>query len=154
MFRPSLIFAIVFLNMSTAFGFDEAACDAMVSLPKSFFSRLILYSSSTFSFSTSSGDCAALGLFHQRDRFIYANYDQLRRDSARGDGEYLTVLSSYYGCVAPLAKKLFFTQVQNQYGPIFKSGKHPLEIHHKIQNMISIDKQLRDFCQVPLNKNS
>ncbi len=91
------ILAMVVFSISTlSHSYDSRKCNQY--LKKYFFSDRWLVSTS--SFTTSTGECAAIG-YHSRENkdMFYAQTElELQLDIAKGEGAYLTELSSIYGC--------------------------------------------------------
>lgn len=70
-------------------------------------------------FSSSWGACSALGKPEEnRMAFFNDNFDMLKVDFARGDGEYVTTYISFYQC-SDTGKKDFIKLVRSNYKHIF-----------------------------------
>jgi hypothetical protein len=107
-------------------------------------------SSSTTSFVSSIGECGAFAVFKVREQFIAENFDQLREDSARGEGEYLTALAALSGCDSQIAQSKFQTTVRSQFNNLYFPGEssiQPNELGRQVDNVIKSDSTLNHMCQ-------
>lgn len=88
--------------------------------------------------------------------FISDNYENLESEMASAKGEYLSTLSSLYGCPQKVKKK-FADMTQKNYDKLFPSdGKlTPHEINKILYEEIESDVDLKSYCKVHeyLNKN-
>lgn len=105
---------------------------------------------STSSFFTSTGDCAMIGSIQERkQQFIAFNLDELKRDSAKGSGEYLDAYANLSGCSTipnnPLSSVLKRNFIQI-YGSNAEHG--PEKVYNSIEQIISSDPTLSKECQV------
>jgi hypothetical protein len=90
LFLCSLLFSTV------TFAFNGRKCDTLISRKGGFY----LLPMSTAQFTSSTGECSALGMNKedQRKLFYYVNFEPLKNDVARGNGETLNSLLSLSGC--------------------------------------------------------
>jgi hypothetical protein len=76
----------------------------------------------TFGISFGTSNCTEDGLAsasREKDAFVEANFADLRRDLATGEGEYLSSLASFYGCQGE-SVKAFGQGLQRQSARLMK----------------------------------
>ena len=82
----------------------------------------------TFAISSGTSGCSNDGLFwadHKVDAYVVANYDDLARDIAQGQGEHLTSLATLMG-VLPESHAEFFAMAQREYRTFGGAGAQSL----------------------------
>ncbi|MEK6555869.1 MAG: DUF3015 family protein [Bdellovibrionota bacterium] len=107
-------------------------------------------STSTTSFTSSIGECGAFAVFKVREQFIAENFNQLREESARGEGEYLSALAALSGCDSQVAQNKFQTTVRSQFNSLYYPGESsltPSELGRQVDNVIKSDSTLNHMCQ-------
>ena len=83
----------------------------------------------------------------RRNRYSQINYDRLKEQGARGQGEYLTALSFSLGCPASVGNE-FAESVQKHYATLFK-GSPDFQSEHfltQLDQIISDNPRLRAQC--------
>jgi len=86
-----------------------------------------MWFSSTSQFSSSTGDCAAIG-YHSKENkkvFYVQNKLELQLNIAKGEGVYLTELNSIYGCKESLNLN---KDLKSNYINIYSSSRPSVEI--------------------------
>lgn len=83
----------------------------------------------------------------RRNRYSDINYDRLKEEGARGQGEYLAALSFSLGCPAAISDE-FAASVQKNYSVLFKN---PAEFQRdafmsRLDQLISNNPNLRSQC--------
>lgn len=95
--RKLVILVICLANIfSNAYGYDSQKC---TEFRRGDFSGGAIFSSTT-SYISSTGDCAAIG-YHSKENkemFYVQNELELQLDIAKGEGAYLAELVAMYGC--------------------------------------------------------
>jgi hypothetical protein len=82
---------------------------------------------STGQFTSSTGECAAIGSIEEKQKtFIAANYLELQKDIARGNGEYTKALAKLFA-IDLASLEVFDQQLKRNYMNIFKSETLDLE---------------------------
>lgn len=117
--------------------------------------RITLQTSVSASFSTTSfvssiGDCGAFAVFKVREQFIAENFDQIREESARGEGEYLAALASLSGCDSQLAQEKFQSVVRAKFSNLYFPSEaflQPDQLGRQVDNVIQSDSTLNHMCQ-------
>lgn len=94
------IFMLSIIFSSTLLGYDGKKCAQMIFGGADARSWPFGITSSTTSFFSSTGDCALIGYHSQENKEMYyaQNELELQLDIAKGEGAYLTELTSIYGC--------------------------------------------------------
>lgn len=112
-----ITFLLILLYLCPAYSFNWSKCNRMIDHHG--FGYVGISSSAT-SYLSSTGDCAMIGEpLHDKKVFIARNFDQIKVDSALGQGKYLSAYSSLIGCNSSDLSKLF----QLNYIEIFGSEK-------------------------------
>lgn len=104
---------------------------------------------STSSYLSSIGDCAMIGVAeHDKKIFIAQNLDQLKVDSARGQGEYLDAYASLSGCSKYATQKLGIA-IQRNFTSVYGSKlEYTAEKSYgQIEELISKDPKLSKSCK-------
>lgn len=142
---------ILFVTMgilTTGYSFDSKKC--FDSLARSLYHPGAV-STSTIEFSSSWGKCAMIGSIKERkQQFIAFNLDELKVDSARGNGEYAEAYANLSGC-PQRANKTFSGVLQDNFTQIY--GDHadhdPEAVYNLIEQIISSDPTLSKDCKTP-----
>jgi len=107
------------------------------------------FSSQTFGITTGISNCTEQGLVlreKEQELFVEANQDQLAREAAAGEGEYLTALASVMGC-SEGARSHFAGQTKIHYGEIFGNAEAtPAETLDAVKSVIRSDETLAAGC--------
>jgi hypothetical protein len=93
-------FVLVMLFFASyAFPFNGRKCDHLMR-KKGGFRIATFLTTSAAQFTTSTGECSALGMNkdEQKKMFYYVNFEHLRNDIAKGGGERLMAFYSIYNC--------------------------------------------------------
>ena len=75
------------------------------------------------------------------------NYEKIKEESARGNGENLEVLASLYGCRSSVYPQ-FMKLMRQQYLIIFQDYTENIDKVNKIQMYIELDELLSSSCQL------
>ncbi len=107
------------------------------------------FSSQTFGITTGISNCTEKGLVlreKEQELFVEANQDQLAREAAAGQGEYLTALASVMGC-GEASQSYFAGQAKARYAEIFGDAEAtPVETLDAIKTVIRSDAALAAGC--------
>ena len=105
---------------------------------------------STTQFTSSWGDCRAIGMQDEREQFIAINQDLLTIQAATGHGEHVTALAALSGCRTDGAAITFGTELKGHFQTIFYQGRYPRTaqgISAEIDHVIRTSPVLRTACQ-------
>lgn len=109
-------------------------------------------SSSTTSYVSSTGDCAAFAKAEEeRNRFIANTITELKMESAEGYGEHVESLAQLYGCSAKV-KPQFADMLKSQHGRIFpvSTSDDSGAVTKRITEELIHHEVLRDNCNLGL----
>jgi hypothetical protein len=98
---------------------------------------------SSTQFTSSWGECSAIGTRETRNQFLQANLENIKRDAARGAGEYLHTLSSLYGCKSFSKRNLFYSELQKNYEHLFTEDPSNSAPIQKIENLMIMNPELQ-----------
>lgn len=109
---------------------------------------LLLSSTSTSIYCLAVADDEEQRRYTRRRRFSHLNYEQLRHDGARGQGEYLAALSSLMGC-PPERLPEFGASVQKRYPILFPAADtfEAAGFINQLQTMIADTPRLKAACR-------
>ncbi|MBP7796854.1 MAG: DUF3015 family protein [Elusimicrobiales bacterium] len=96
------------------------------------------FGSQTFGITFGTSNCNSKGLIKLSDArkaYIEANYKEIAKDAARGNGEYLTNLASLYGYSNN--QVTFATLVRNNYQQIFSANSAKVAVD-QLDRIVSI----------------
>ncbi|MHB2026671.1 MAG: DUF3015 family protein [Elusimicrobiota bacterium] len=115
------------------------------------------FGNQTFGITTGTLGCSASGNLSQSTKaaveraqknFVAANYRDLSREMASGQGEYLTSLSDLLGC-SPTDASSFGKMTQKNYGQIFSSkNAAPSQVLGALKSAIKKDAALAKSCSL------
>lgn len=164
------IFSIIVLRSNDAYSFNYDECRKTFISPEPNSSFTISSSftytadvttipidgvSSSVHFFSSTGQCRGIDIRDRRKlEYIASNFEQLKIDTARGNGEYLKGLSVLYKC-GEKTESAFMNTLQENFENIYidryptysEKFNTPSEAYSAMNKVISSDKQLND-CQV------
>lgn len=138
--RKIIIITIMFLSMS----FNWSKC-------KKFLGGGIMggdFIVSTSSYITSTGPCAMIGQSaHDKKVFLAQNFEELKTDSARGGGEYLSAYATLSGCT-PSSASVLSKSIQQNFTLIYGKdiSKTPEAVYEAMERMIQSDLVLASGC--------
>ena len=140
-----LLFLTIFLFVSTksfAFNFDK--CSKVMG-------RLGPWGFLTTSgqFTTSTGDCAMLGqLENNKKNFIAQNFEILKQDFAKGQGEYLFTYANLSG-FSGNDGNIFSQKIKKNYTRVFGENLKlaPEQSYKQIELLIKTDPELKNICK-------
>ena len=143
-------------SATVAYAFNNQRCiskyDFMSNQGEAFFAtttRPTDVSSTSSQFTSSWGECSALGMREQREVFIASNADQLMIDSARGGGEYLEALADLSGCHDGPARKQFYSAMQKNFEAVYLNrSDSPDAIGKRIDKVILSQPELKRMCKI------
>lgn len=107
-------------------------------------------STSTTSYVSSTGDCAAFAKAEEeRIEYVAQTMTELKMEAADGQGEHVTALAKLYGC-SPSAQSEFSNSLKNNYSKIFydKNNSNPLAITESITDQVVTNKNLNRSCNL------
>jgi hypothetical protein len=81
---------------------------------------------------------------NRMDQFIIVNKDQLQNDIARGNGESISVISSFLGCTG--AETEIGAYLKSNYSKIFNKAQSANEVTDGIINVILENSELLNKC--------
>lgn len=92
------------IPMANAFVWDECRRSFSNIKGKGFNTKAVYrffdYSTSSGQYSSSRGECSATNKIDHAKKFFEENYDQLKNDIAKGNGEYLKTFLTYFKCAS------------------------------------------------------
>lgn len=103
---------------------------------------------SSTQFTTSWGDCAMIGMAsHDKKVFLAHNIEELKTDSARGGGEYLSAYATLSRCTPSSASELS-KSIQLNFSLIYGKdiSKTPEAVYEAMERMIQTDPVLALGC--------
>ena len=103
---------------------------------------------STTSFFSSTGECSMIGQSaHDKKVFLAQNFEELKTDSARGGGEYLSAYATLSGCTPSSASELS-KSIQQNFTLIYGKdiSKTPEAVYEAMERMIQSDLVLASGC--------
>jgi len=133
--KISRIIILLMVLALNSYAYDSRKCGQMVFGGSHPLSMFFATTGSVTSFISSTGDCSAIA-YHSKENkelFYAQNKLELELDIARGEGLYLTELTTIYGCKN---SKVSHKKLQQQYVNIF-SSKEPLA---RIDKVLSTQK--------------
>ncbi len=80
-----------------------------------------------------------------QETFVAINLNSLSRDAAMGNGEYLSALSTLFGCEKSVHPAVF-AAAQNHHGEIFTPGAAPDVVLHNFKSVLSSDESIGSRC--------
>jgi hypothetical protein len=84
-----------------------------------------------------------------RKQFVARNANHLRGDIVRAQGDYLTTMTSLFGCEKTSLDQVFLRLQQNVtkvYGPNLKNG--PAKVASEIDLLMESDVKLKMYCSL------
>lgn len=112
------------------------------------FAGVITSTYGTMEFSTSTGECSMIGQSaHDKKVFLAQNFEELKTDSARGGGEYLSAYATLSGCTPSTASELS-KSIQQNFTLIYGKdiSKAPEAVYEAMEQMIQSDQVLASGC--------
>ena len=106
------------------------------------------FGSQTFGLTTGTSNCGTKGVFsyeREQEAFAEVAYDEISREMARGEGEYLTAFATLMGCSAD-AQPAFATTTKASYGKIFTENAQPIEVVESVRSVLRSDAALSQSC--------
>ncbi|MCB0218657.1 MAG: DUF3015 domain-containing protein [Chrysiogenetes bacterium] len=106
------------------------------------------FGSQTFGLTTGTSNCGSKGLFsydREQEAFAEVAYDEISREMAKGEGEYLTAFATLMGCSADVQDR-FATATKAHYGQIFAEGAQPVQVVHSVRGVLRSDAALAKSC--------
>lgn len=92
--------------------------------------------SSTLSSVSSTGECSAIAEIEKQKMIYYAtNYQQIKIQSAQGNGEHLSVLAYLYG--REECAENFKATIKQNFGQIFSAPDSPEKLDSEIKMLLS-----------------
>ena len=106
-------------------------------------------STSTSSYVSSTGDCAAFAKAEEeRKMFIADSMTAIKLEAAEGQGEHVESLAMLYGCDSA-GRQNFMKMMRSNHSEIFTSEKQNVEdISNRILNRVIDAKDLKNSCLV------
>lgn len=103
--------------------------------------------SQTFGITSGTSNCIDMAASASLDQknFVKINYASLMRDSASGQGEYLSTFATLLGCEASVHSK-FFGVAQSHQADIFTEGAEPAQVLERFKATAAEDEMLRASC--------
>lgn len=129
---------------SLSYGFNWNKCETSMKGYPLLIDLLI----STSQFSTSTGGCSMIGqISHDKKVFVAQNYEDMKVDSARGQGEYLDSYASLAGCNEQ-ARAVFPKILQHNFTKIYgeELDNSPQRIFENIEATMSKNPILSAGC--------
>ncbi len=108
------------------------------------------FASQTFGITTGTSNCTdggAVARGHEQKAFVEANFAQLSRDTARGEGEYLAAFSTLLGCKVDTQARVF-VRAQGSHQEIFQSEATPDQVVNGFKSALSADENLAASCKL------
>ncbi|MDF1565195.1 MAG: DUF3015 domain-containing protein [Deltaproteobacteria bacterium] len=108
------------------------------------------FASQTFGITTGTSNCTDGGAVvrgQEQKAFVEANYAQLSRDTARGEGEYLAAFSTLLGCKVEKQNEVF-VRSQASHDQIFQSEANPDQVIQGFKAALSADEKLAASCKL------
>lgn len=104
-------------------------------------------STSSTSYVSSTGDCAALAKADdERKMFIADSLTKLKVEAAEGQGEHLTSLATLYGCDGRLNSG--FVNMLRSNGKLLSEQNDPSILHDQLMSNLLNVKELREGCNL------
>lgn len=106
------------------------------------------FGSQTFGLTTGTSNCGSKGLFsydREQEAFTEVAYDEISREMAKGEGEYLSAFATLMGCGADMQQK-FAATTKAHYGEIFTENAPPLQVVHSVRGVLRSDATLSQSC--------
>lgn len=107
------------------------------------------FMSQTFGITTGTSNCTSGGVAKvekEQELFAEVNLDDLARDMAKGEGEYLTAYAAVLGCSAE-SQDAFAATTQANYEKIFNSADAtPVEVISSTKSVLRSDASLAASC--------
>lgn len=142
-----LLLSFAFLNFNS-YAFNWKECKSKRFRSGVQILGLFEASSSSAEFSTSTGDCAMIGVVkHDRKVFMAYNLDKIQIDAARGKGDYLSTLASLYRCQAGDVE-VFSRRMQMNYSKLFNSENNSQKSSLQIDNLVLESQTKMKSCKV------
>ncbi|MFT6071019.1 MAG: hypothetical protein ACJAT2_002747 [Bacteriovoracaceae bacterium] len=137
--KTAILFLIFFPFSSQAFNPKECRKN---------FEKSAIWTSSVFTttynsseFTSSTGNCSSLKESEtQKGAFFIKNLNEIRKDSAKGYGEYLLAYSKLAGCNSDEGA-LFMSSTQQNYENLFVKSREPHAIY------LGLDSILNEVCR-------
>lgn len=107
--------------------------------------------SQTFGITTGTSECTDSGVIKaemEQKVYAYSNFDSLRQDMARGEGETLTSFAYLFGCEAS-SVDAFSELTQAYFEQIFTEEATPESVVSDVQNLTQNAPELAAVCSVP-----
>lgn len=106
-------------------------------------------STSTTSYVSSTGDCAAFAKAEEeRFHYIAETMVELKMEASEGQGEHITSLANLYGCNSK-AQPTFIEMMKSNHAKIFSSSiNNSAEVTEKITDSLMNTEVLRNNCDI------
>lgn len=106
------------------------------------------FGSQTFGLTTGTSNCGKSGLIQssrEQEAFAEVAYDEISREMAKGEGEYLTAFATLMGCSTDTHED-FATVTKRHYGEIFTQGARPIQVVGSVRSVLRSDAALSQSC--------
>lgn len=106
------------------------------------------FGSQTFGLTTGTSNCNTKGLLsydREQEAFTEVAFDEISREMARGEGEYLTAFATLLGCSAE-AQPAFAAKTKAHYGKIFADEAPPIEVVQSVRALLRSEDALSQSC--------
>jgi hypothetical protein len=108
------------------------------------------FASQTFGITTGTSNCTDAGAVargQEQKAFVEANYAQLARDTARGEGEYLAAFTTLLGCKVDVQQRVFM-RAQSSHDRIFRAEASPDQVVQSFKRALASDAALASSCKL------
>lgn len=99
-------------------------------------------------------NCSASGIVsneREKEYFVQANYNELSKNMARGEGESLSAFAVMHGCITPKAKNEFAQVVKSHIVEVIPTSQtSSLEIVSNVRVQIEKNESLKQLCTASL----
>lgn len=106
------------------------------------------FGSQTFGITTGTSNCTQGGMAmieKEQELFAEVSYDEISREMAKGEGEYLTAFATVMGCSADVHSD-FAAATKANYGKIFAEQATASDIVSSVKSVLRSDAALAGSC--------
>ncbi|MCB0218656.1 MAG: DUF3015 domain-containing protein [Chrysiogenetes bacterium] len=106
------------------------------------------FGSQTFGITTGTSNCTSGGMAmmeKEQELFAEVSYDEISREMAKGEGEYLTAFATVMGCSADVHSD-FASVTKANYGKIFGAEASASDVVSSVKSLLRDDASLAKSC--------
>lgn len=106
------------------------------------------FGSQTFGITTGTSNCTQGGMAmmeKEQELFAEVSYDEISREMAKGEGEYLTAFATVMGCSADVQSD-FASVTKANYGKIFSAEASASDVVSSVKSLLRNDASLAKSC--------